>query len=164
MCSLRIQVGCCCSHTHTHTHTHVCYLAQPGALFSDKTFILHIHACSRRFLVIPQPKKVSGFSDVGPIDHHYYCSLLIPMEMRPAAAVLGDWGWGQGPPPPGFASEYQMRLTAAHCSARWAQPEGHGGTWTRGLTARPAHLRSQRTGAQGARAFAGWRGFNWTGV
>lgn len=47
----------------------------------------------------PQHGKVSAFFDVAPIDHHYYCSLLIPMEMRPAAVVLGDWGWGQGLPP-----------------------------------------------------------------
>lgn len=47
----------------------------------------------------PQPRKVSAFFEVGPIDHHYYCSLLIPMEMRPAVVVLGDWGWGQGLPP-----------------------------------------------------------------
>lgn len=111
-------------------------LAQPWALFSDKTFILDTHACThlhthtrartttltltgllghpsdpaRPAPPAPQARKVSGFFDVGPIDHHYYCSLLIPMEMRPAAVVLGDWGWGQGL---ASLSEYKIQLTAA---------------------------------------------------
>lgn len=111
-------------------------LAQPRALFSDKTFILDTHACThlhthtrvcattlmltgllghpsdpaRPAPPASQPRKVSSFFDVGPIDHHYYCSLLIPMEMRPAAVVLGDWGWGQGL---ASLSEYKIQLTAA---------------------------------------------------
>lgn len=50
---------------------------------------MHAHEASWSF-PHPPPRKVSGIFDVGSIDHHYYCSLLIPMEMRPAATVLGE--------------------------------------------------------------------------
>lgn len=63
-------------------------------------FCTHMHACGAWWSSPNlQPGKVSAFFDVGPIDHHYYCSLLIPMEMRPGVVVLGDWSWGQGLPP-----------------------------------------------------------------
>lgn len=63
-------------------------------------FCTHARAHARSFLVVPHPphaERSAASLMLAPIDHHYYCSLLIPMEMRPAAAVLGDWGRGLGP-------------------------------------------------------------------
>lgn len=62
-CSLlRIQVGC-----RLCVHTRVC-LPRFGALFSDKTFILHAELLGRRTTPTPTPtrRKVSSFFDAGP--------------------------------------------------------------------------------------------------
>lgn len=73
-------------------HMHVCILHSYEICSPTTKCILHTLACSWSLVVIPQLKlgKVSVFFDVCPIDHHYYCSLWVPMEMRPAAMVLGD--------------------------------------------------------------------------
>lgn len=147
LCSLTKHLFCACTHTHTRTDAYGAPWSSPKTPTSSA----------------PHLEKVSGFFDVSPIDHHYYCSLLIPMEMRPAATVLGDWGWGQGLPPPGFPSEYKIQLTAAYCSACWVRSEGHAGTYTRGMDAHQTdYTCTARTLGQGG-VFADWCWYDGTG-
>jgi len=80
---LAVVASCRLLAVYTHTHTYgLCCLTKH--LFPAHMYTLVGHP------PYPQPRKVSGFFDVGPIDQHYYCSLLIPLEIRPVAQVLGD--------------------------------------------------------------------------
>lgn len=105
-CDLEFILMVINSHTHIHTHTSAGFALWPN-IYSEHT-PTYMHPWS--LVVIPNPQilKVSGVFDTDPIDHHYYCSLLIPMEMSPAAVVLGDWGWGQSLQHPD--SEYKNQL------------------------------------------------------
>lgn len=123
-CSLlRIQVGCrlCVSSAHLELYS-----------LTKHLFCTHVREhrrASRSSTPPPNAERSAASLMLAPIDHRYYCSLLIPTEMRPAAAVLGDWGRGQGQgPPPPAALQNKIQLTAAYCSACRASSEGHAGT------------------------------------